>query len=114
MSNAAFRSTLQTPHLDRLTEFDPAISTAEAQSLVVLGAQHLTDRRALAPLPRYMRTGVTTAPRLLTKECAKEPGRRPYELKRLIAGKEPSRRTAWPRDTPLDVDQPVIDVFAHM
>ena len=31
----------------------------------------------------------TTAPRLLPKECAKEPGRRAYELKRLIAGKEP-------------------------
>ena len=39
----------------------------------------------------------TTAPRLLTKECAKEPGRRAYELKRLTAGKEPNRRTAWPK-----------------
>ena len=48
MCSAAFRSTLHTPHLDRLTEFVPAISTAEAQSLVVLGAQHLTDRRPLA------------------------------------------------------------------
>ena len=43
----------------------------------------------------------TTAPRLLTKECLKEPGRRAYELRRLISGKEPNRRTAWPRDTPL-------------
>ena len=43
----------------------------------------------------------TMAPRLLTKECAKEPSKRAYELKRLIAGKEPNRRTAWPRDTPL-------------
>ena len=42
-----------------------------------------------------------TAPRLLTKECSKEPGRRAYELRRLIACKEPNRRTAWPRDTPL-------------
>ena len=43
----------------------------------------------------------TTAPRLLTKECSKEPGRRACELRRLTAGKEPSRRTTWPRDTPL-------------
>ena len=38
----------------------------------------------------------TTAPRLLTKECSKERGRRAYELRRLIAGKESNRRTAWP------------------
>ena len=38
-SSAAFRSTLQSP----------PFPTAEAQSLVVLGAQHLTDKQALAP-----------------------------------------------------------------
>ena len=42
-----------------------------------------------------------TAPRLLTKECAKERSRRAFELKRLIAGKEPNRRTTWPRDMPI-------------
>ena len=43
----------------------------------------------------------TTAPGLLTKELAKKPGRRTYELRRLIGGKELNRRTTWPRDTPI-------------
>ena len=36
----------------------------------------------------------TTAPRLLTKECAMEPGKRAYELKCLIAGKEPKSQNS--------------------
>ena len=40
-------------------------------------------------------------PRLLTRDCAREPGKGAYELRRLIAGKEPNRRTTWPADTPV-------------
>ena len=43
----------------------------------------------------------SSAPRLLTKACPKEPGKRVYDLRRLTARKEPNRRTAWPSDTPL-------------
>ena len=35
-----------------------------------------------------------------TRECTKEPGKRAYELRRLITGKEPNSRMTWPADIP--------------
>ena len=35
-----------------------------------------------------------------TRECTMEPGKRAYELRRLITGKGPNSRMTWPADTP--------------